>query len=557
MDRDAALKTSQVAGAVAQSKTARNLIVGLIVLCMVAGAGHFVIDAMTAAQMLGARIQVPDTGATSLSCEVPLAAAGAGTNVTVSNLTAAQIERSHVVWQVAHELGFGDEGAVVGDITLAQESTRGADPKTHRPDSNVDVGPFQQRALPGWYASGKTVAENTAILMDIRYAAKTFFLGYKVTKADHEAARANGTQPAGPVGYTTPGLAQVKNWRTMEPTEAAQAVQRSAFPSAYAKHVPTARELIARFNAEAAPPAAVASAGETVNPALCDPPGAAPGDVASCPDSGLAAEKGLTPDATRVLRCAYQQWPKQTYGGVREDTQPYHPSGRAVDIMVPGVCAPLGQEIADWARANAALLGVVDVIWCQKIWSVARSSEGWRAMGDRGSNTANHGDHVHITVDGNSAGINAVPMSAAPDGQGGSSTRLPVDDYRLTARFGQCGAAWARCHTGLDFAGKAGQPVRAIRVGTVRAVEWNSAYGNLTKIDHGGGLESWYAHQQDTTVKAGAKVAAGQQVGTVGWTGNVKPAGPAGAHLHLEVRQGGSPTDPHKFLTAAGLSLAA
>jgi hypothetical protein len=60
-----------------------------------------------------------------------------------------------------------------------------------------------------------------------------------------------------------------------------------------------------------------------------------------------------------------------------------------------------GQEIADWLHANYKALGVSQLIWQQQIWTVQRSSEGWRFMPDRGSTTANHYDHVHVSVYGN------------------------------------------------------------------------------------------------------------------------------------------------------------
>ncbi len=44
------------------------------------------------------------------------------------------------------------------------------------------------------------------------------------------------------------------------------------------------------------------------------------------------------------------------------------------------------------------------MLWSRQIWTVQRNSEGWRAMKDRGSTTANHEDHVHVTVYGNSGG---------------------------------------------------------------------------------------------------------------------------------------------------------
>jgi hypothetical protein len=72
-----------------------------------------------------------------------------------------------------------------------------------------------------------------------------------------------------------------------------------------------------------------------------------------------------------------------------------HPTGRAVDIMVSG---EEGWAVANFVRENAAALGVSYVIYSQSIWSVERSGEGWRGMSNRGSDTANHYDHVHVSV---------------------------------------------------------------------------------------------------------------------------------------------------------------
>ncbi len=72
-----------------------------------------------------------------------------------------------------------------------------------------------------------------------------------------------------------------------------------------------------------------------------------------------------------------------------------HPRGKAVDIMISG---PEGWKIAEFVRANYQALGVAYVIYSQKIWSVERGGEGWRGMPNRGSVTANHYDHVHVST---------------------------------------------------------------------------------------------------------------------------------------------------------------
>lgn len=115
---------------------------------------------------------------------------------------------------------------------------------------------------------------------------------------------------------------------------------------------------------------------------------------APCPD-GSGTESGLTAGAVRLFRSVCNAFPAlATYGGF--DNHGEHSSGKAIDFMISD--SGLGQAVADWARAHASELDLYDVIWSQHIWTPVRSGEGWRSMSDRGSATANHFDHVHISV---------------------------------------------------------------------------------------------------------------------------------------------------------------
>ena len=116
---------------------------------------------------------------------------------------------------------------------------------------------------------------------------------------------------------------------------------------------------------------------------------------ASCPQAG-GLEKNLTSRATSVLRAVCAKFPSvKSYGGYRAGDDGYHGSGRAIDVMISG---DAGWEIAKWARANAGSLGIIEVIYEQKIWTTQRSGDGWRSMSDRGGATANHYDHVHLSI---------------------------------------------------------------------------------------------------------------------------------------------------------------
>jgi uncharacterized protein YraI len=116
-----------------------------------------------------------------------------------------------------------------------------------------------------------------------------------------------------------------------------------------------------------------------------------------------ATPKGLKPNAAKTYRAAVAKFPRiKTVYGVRAGAASDHATGRAVDLMIPGYKSAsgkkLGGDVARWARANAKSLGITYVIWNQRIWSVGRSSEGWRLMANRGSDSANHKNHVHISV---------------------------------------------------------------------------------------------------------------------------------------------------------------
>lgn len=101
-----------------------------------------------------------------------------------------------------------------------------------------------------------------------------------------------------------------------------------------------------------------------------------------------------------------------------------------------------------------------------------------------------------------------------------------------------------RNHTGLDIANATGTPVYAAHGGTVVLVrDYGWGYGRTIMIDHGGGLMTLYAHLNGFNVSQGQSVSAGQQIATMGSTGNS-----SGPHLHLEFRLNGSYVNPLNYL---------
>jgi murein DD-endopeptidase MepM/ murein hydrolase activator NlpD len=105
------------------------------------------------------------------------------------------------------------------------------------------------------------------------------------------------------------------------------------------------------------------------------------------------------------------------------------------------------------------------------------------------------------------------------------------------------GFRWGRMHEGIDIGASYGSAIHAAASGTVIYCGWESGYGNLTVIDHGGNLATAYGHQSSIAVTCGQQVSQGQVIGYVGSTGHS-----TGPHLHFEVRINGAPVDPLGYL---------
>lgn len=111
--------------------------------------------------------------------------------------------------------------------------------------------------------------------------------------------------------------------------------------------------------------------------------------------NGTTIDAGVSANTKKVHQAVCAAFPDISYYGGLRGGGGDHGSGHAVDIMVSGA---EGQRVADFVRANASALGVSYVIFAQRIWSVERGGEGWRGMPSRGSATANHYDHVHVST---------------------------------------------------------------------------------------------------------------------------------------------------------------
>ena len=272
---------------------------------------------------------------------------------TYATLDLEQAEHASLMAAIAMRRGLPARAVTIAVATAYQESKL----------RNIDygdrdsVGLFQQRPSQGW----GTVEQ----IMQPRYAITRFY----------------------------EGLEKIDGYRSLSITEAAQAVQRSGYPEAYADHEAYGRAIASALTGNS--PAAFTC---VVDPADTD--------------EGAPGTNGLTPsaDAVRVdVRKAFGRLPTGGYApeGVStgHSAGSKHYDGKAVDVFFRPVTAEAkkdGWALAQYLVANARRLGLATVIYDAKIWTARRAPQGWRDYtppardGDRA--VLEHRDHVHVDV---------------------------------------------------------------------------------------------------------------------------------------------------------------
>ena len=145
--------------------------------------------------------------------------------------------------------------------------------------------------------------------------------------------------------------------------------------------------------APAAQPAAETTAAPEVQP------------VASTPTSGntIPTDPNLQPQAEAFRQEIAAKFGITNIGGYREGDPEDHGKGLAVDVMVP-TNSELGDQVAQYAIDNMDRAGISYIIWKQQFYMPVNNIYGpantWNQMPDRGGDTANHNDHVHISFNG-------------------------------------------------------------------------------------------------------------------------------------------------------------
>jgi len=412
----------------------------------------------------------------------------------IAGYSGEQLANAATIMRVGAERGMDAWGQTIGVMTAMGESglrilDRG---DAAGPDSR---GLFQQRDNGAWgtYADRMDPARSAAMFFD--------------------------------------ALNKLESWRDLQPTLAANRVQRNADPLHYTDYWDAAVQVVTALSEAATTDDRAPGHRYDLGPVKPH-------------TQTLAEEVGARFDLAEI-------------GGYRESAVDAggHPAGLAVDFMTHDDAAT-GDAIVSYLVEHADRLSVDYIFWRQAIWRAAEADKGWQPMADRGSDTANHLDHPHVNVTPTpSANAGTGPLdcltatTAGPAGTAAGQWAAPVDGP-ITSRYGPRLLFGSSFHAGTDFGAACGTPIYAAADGRVTYAGGPhpglGLTGNVIVLDHGDGIQTSYNHMYASglLVRSGQRVTAGQLIAVVGNDGNS-----TNCHLHFAVYVNGEHTDPESFMS--------
>ena len=163
-------------------------------------------------------------------------------------------------------------------------------------------------------------------------------------------------------------------------------------------------------------------------------------------------------------------------------------------------------------------------------------------------------DEYNLQVATIEAEIKLLALNSISEDYIGGAMIWPIPGYtNITSQFGMrvhpiTGAY--KLHTGMDVGAPIGASFVAAANGIVSKATYNTAYGNMVIIDHGGGVQTLYAHGSEIVAQVGQTVATGDEALKVGSTGYS-----TGPHAHFEIRINGQTVNPVDYLVQSDLIL--
>lgn len=317
-----------------------------------------------------------------------------------SGLNSKQQENAKTIIAAGKASDVDSWGWTIALATAMQESTM----NNINYGDRDSLGLFQQRPGTGW---------GTPAQITDPYKSSMAFYG----TSDHT---------------NNPGLKDIKGWDKMPLTVAAQKVQRSGHPDAYAKWEPLARDIVLQVADEV-----VAGPGQNGGNGIdCSEGGFGDVDMGECPAKASDAientmkvsgpgYKSARPDTLRVARCTYGAFKDKgittILGPGQRPNKSDHTEGKAADVMIPKWNTPEGKKLGDAVAAFAVKyhkeLGITYIIWDVKIINVSKGETTWRPYTHPNGNanpTVRHEDHVHISVKGNAGTGMQDPVEEQP-----------------------------------------------------------------------------------------------------------------------------------------------
>ncbi|HEX9550130.1 MAG TPA: peptidoglycan DD-metalloendopeptidase family protein [Candidatus Limnocylindrales bacterium] len=290
-------------------------------------------------------------------------------------------------------------------------------------------------------------------------------------------------------------------------------------------------------------------------------PGVGAGQAAGPPDeAGAAPELGGADSWGLTLSTVTGSLPARTIEPEPPAVVRFRPRNGWVDVDRHAQLSVRFTAAMDHATTEAAFRASIDRA---EIGGTVSWAEGETVLVLDPAEPLPYGAHVELRVDVGALSADGLPLNepvsvgftvearpvapVAPVGGGGSSAwgwQWPLVGP-ITQRFGESLTAYG-FHQGIDIDGDTGDPVTAAASGTVVVAGHADECGGLqVRIDHGGGLLSWYRHLSAIDTWVGARVVTGTVIGRVGNTGCS-----LGSHLHFGVSLDGDFVDPLRYLPA-------
>lgn len=422
-----------------------------------------------------------------------------------------QISVAKQIIAIGKQRGLNDRDIVIALMTAMQESgMRNLSYGDGLPDT-CSLGVFQQQWCLVNPTTGKPVWGTKAQVTNVTYSINRFYKS----------------------------LEYIKNRGSMRLTQAAQAVQRSAFPEAYAKHEPLARALVAKYGDGVM--SIVSTAGANPN---CTT-GVAVITAAVQAAEGMVGSKPKTPDGSNPDGTSLVTWAYRTAGvTVGTDASKQLSQGVGVD------------DRRDLTRGDLLYYGAG-----KEPSSVVMYVDGETVIGIGAKQIVRK---LPLSWKHYKGAVRPVPMPhrviAVGTGANGGTVAagkwtVPIQgSYRVSSGYGSrgqictSGGCTVSGHDGVDLATPSGRPILAASSGKI-VEKATDPYGWHITIDHGDGIKSLYGHMSKfANFGVGDTVQGGEVIGYVGQTG--KATGP---HLHFTIWVNGRAVEPVQFMKNHGV----